>query len=60
MTLGLFYFVVNGVAFSLAAWVVPGFEVRSFLWAMAGALLVGLVSMVIGGSPGREHARRRR
>ena len=48
VTLGLFYFVVNGLAFALAAWVVPGFSVRGFGWAMLGALLVGMVSMFIG------------
>ena len=48
LTLGVFYFVVNGLAFSLAAWVVPGFGVRSFGWAMLGAGLVGVVSMFIG------------
>lgn len=48
LTLGLFYFVVNGLAFALAAWIVPGFAVRSFGWAMLGALLVGAVSMFIG------------
>ena len=48
LTLGFFYLVVNGLAFALAAWMVPGFEVRSFGWAMLGALLVGLVSMFIG------------
>ena len=30
MTLGVFYLVVNGMAFALAAWLVPGFTVRSF------------------------------
>ena len=48
LTLGLFYLVVNGLAFSFAAWVVPGFAVRSFGWAMLGALLVGMVSIFIG------------
>ncbi len=48
LTLGLFYFVVNGVAFAFAAWLVPGFGVRSFGWAMLGALLVGAVSWFIG------------
>ena len=48
LTLGLFYLVVNGLAFSFAAWIVPGFEVRSFGWAILGALLVGLVSWFIG------------
>ena len=49
VTLGLFYLVVNGVAFWLAAGLVPGFEVRSLLWAMLGALIVGLVSWFIAG-----------
>ncbi|MEE8130138.1 MAG: phage holin family protein [Vicinamibacterales bacterium] len=48
MTLGVFYLVVNGMAFALAAWLVPGFIVRSFGWAMLGALLVGAVSWFIG------------
>lgn len=48
MTLGLFYLLVNGAAFALAAWIVPGFEVRSLGWAVLGAALVGLVSMFIG------------
>lgn len=48
VTLGLFYFVVNGLAFALAAWLVPGFGVRSFGWAILGALMVGLVSWFIG------------
>lgn len=48
VTLGLFYFVVNGLAFALAAWLVPGFGVRSFGWAVLGAFMVGLVSWFIG------------
>lgn len=48
LTLGLFYLVVNGLAFAFAAWLVPGFQVASFGWAMLGALLVGLVSWFIG------------
>ena len=32
ITLGLFYFVVNGIAFNLAAALVPGFHVAN-LWA---------------------------
>ena len=49
MTLGVFYLIVNGVAFALAAWIVPGFEVEGLGWAMLGAALVGLVSWFIGG-----------
>ena len=47
LTLGLFYLVVNGLAFSFApGWCrVCGPVVG---WAMLGALLVGMVSMFIG------------
>ncbi len=48
VTLGLFYLVVNGLAFLLAAALVPGFAVDSFWWAVLGALVVGLVSWFIG------------
>lgn len=48
LTLGLFYLVVNGLAFGLAASVVPGFDVDSFGWAILGALVVGFASWVVG------------
>ena len=44
LTLGLFYLVVNGVAFGLAAWLVPGFTVASFGSAVWAALVVSIVS----------------
>ena len=49
ITLGLFYLVVNGAAFALAAALVPGFEIAGFGSAILGALLVSLVSWVLGG-----------
>jgi putative membrane protein len=48
VTLGLFYLVVNGLAFGLAAAVVPGFDVDSFGWAVLGALVTGLGSWFVG------------
>jgi putative membrane protein len=48
LTLGIFYLVVNGAAFGLAAAVVPGFRVASFGSAVLGALLVGVVSWLLG------------
>ena len=48
VTLGLFYFVVNGITFALAAALVSGFRVDSFWWAVLGALVVSLLSWVIG------------
>jgi putative membrane protein len=48
VTLGLFYLVVNGLAFALAAALVPGFTVASLGSAVAGALIVSLVSFALG------------
>jgi putative membrane protein len=48
LTLGLFYLVVNGAAFGLAAALVPGFTVASLGSAVGGALVVGLVSWAFG------------
>jgi putative membrane protein len=48
LTLGLFYLVVNGLAFALAAWFVPGFNVASFGSAILGALVVSIVSWLLG------------
>jgi putative membrane protein len=44
VTLGLFYLIVNGVAFGLAAALVPGFTAASLGAAVGGALVVSLVS----------------
>jgi putative membrane protein len=48
LTLGLFYLVVNGAAFGLAAAVVPGFEVESWTAAILGALMTSVVSWFLG------------
>jgi putative membrane protein len=46
LTLGIFYFIVNGAAFGLAAALVPGFTVASLGAAILGSLVVALVSSV--------------
>jgi len=48
ITLGLFYLVVNGVAFGLAAWLTPGFQLDSFGSAILGAFVVGFFAWVLG------------
>jgi putative membrane protein len=48
LTLGLFYLVVNGAAFGLAAALVPGFDVASWLAAILGALVTGLAAWLVG------------
>lgn len=47
LTLGLFYLVVNGASFGLAAWFVRGFSVDSLGAAVVGALLVSLISSFV-------------
>ncbi|MCH7746475.1 MAG: phage holin family protein [Acidobacteria bacterium] len=54
LTLGLFYVIVNGVAFGLAAFLVPGFSVASFFTAVLGAFVVGVISWFIGIFSGRR------
>jgi putative membrane protein len=54
VTLGLFYLVVNGLAFALAAALVPGFEVATLGSAIAAALIVGLVSWAFGSTVSRR------
>ena len=48
LTLGLFYLVVNGIAFGLAAYLVPGFQVADAGAAIIGALVTSIVSWFIG------------
>ena len=48
LTLGLFYLVINGAAFGLAAAVVPGFGLSSWTSAILGALLTSVVSWFLG------------
>jgi putative membrane protein len=47
VTLGLFIFILNALLVLLASAVVPGFEVRSFWWALLFSLLVSIISTVI-------------
>ena len=49
VTLGLFIFVLNAICFALTAWLVPGFSVDGFWWAVLGALLVSVVSWILNG-----------
>ena len=48
LTLGLFYLIVNGIAFGLAAALVPGFELASVTAAILGALATSVISWFIG------------
>jgi putative membrane protein len=58
VTLGLFYFLINILMLYITDWVVPDFEIRTFWWAVLGAIIVsivnGLMSMVLPDSEDRS------
>lgn len=47
VTFGLFLLVLNGAMLKLAASVVPGFEIRGFLPAMWGAILLSVFNLAV-------------
>ncbi|MDX2021410.1 MAG: phage holin family protein [Deltaproteobacteria bacterium] len=60
LTLGIFYLVVNGICFALAAFLVPGFAVASLGSAVLGAIVVSLISWVLGGFLSRDNRKEER
>ena len=58
LSLGIFYLILNGLLFGLAAAVVPGFSVAGLGWAILGALLMGLFNSLLGS--GFHHQERER
>ena len=54
LTLGLFYLVLNAVLFALASVLVPGFSVASFGSAFFGAIVMTIVSWLLGSLTGRR------
>jgi putative membrane protein len=61
VTLGLFLLVLNAIMLELTAWLVPGFDVDGFGWAIVGAIVLTLVSLVTDriGRSASERERRR-
>jgi putative membrane protein len=47
LTLGLFWFVINALMLELAASFVRGFQVRNFVAAFLGAILLSVVSSLL-------------
>lgn|SRR3989344_295916 len=44
ITFGLFLFVINALLIMFAAWVVPGFQVAGFWWALIFAVVLSIVN----------------
>lgn len=47
LTLGLFLLILNAIMLKLTAALVPGFDIVGFGWAILGAALLSLISLVI-------------
>jgi putative membrane protein len=47
LTLGLFYFVINGMMLKLASEFVPGFRVNGCLTAIVGSILLSIVDFLL-------------
>lgn len=47
VTLGLFLLVINALMVLLVDWLVPGFEVDSFWWALAFSLVMAIFNALI-------------
>jgi putative membrane protein len=45
VTLGLFLLVLNAIMLELTDWLVPGFAIDSFGWALVGALVLSIISV---------------
>jgi len=47
VTLGLFIFILNALLVLLTSAIVPGFDVRSFWWALLFSLVFSVVSFIL-------------
>jgi putative membrane protein len=47
LTLGLFYFVLNGVILLVLSWILPYFSVSGLLPAVFGSLVMGIVNYLL-------------
>lgn len=47
LTLGLFIFVINGLLFWLSAYFLPGFEVKTVIAGIIGAIVYSIISWIL-------------
>ena len=57
LTLGLFYFVLNGILLWLASFFIPGYSVSGILAGILGSLVMSLVNWALHALVGREARR---
>lgn len=49
VTLGLFILVINALLIMLSAWLVPGFAINGFWWALLFGMVLAVVNCIFGG-----------
>jgi putative membrane protein len=47
LTLGLFYFVLNGILLWVASWFIPGYTVNGVVAGMLGSLVIAIVNWAL-------------
>jgi putative membrane protein len=47
VTLGIFYFLINVLMLYLTDWIVSDFQIKSFWWAVLGAIIVSVVNGIL-------------
>lgn len=47
LTLGLFTLVINALMIELASWLVKGFRIDNFLWALLFSLVLSLINSIL-------------
>ncbi|OGZ27432.1 MAG: hypothetical protein A2365_03075 [Candidatus Nealsonbacteria bacterium RIFOXYB1_FULL_40_15] len=47
LTLGLFTFVINALLIMLASYIIPGFEVKNFWWAVIFSIILALTIAIV-------------
>jgi putative membrane protein len=48
VTLGLFYFVLNGILLLVASWLIPGYRVSGLMAGIIGGLVLTVVNWILG------------
>lgn len=49
VTLGLFLLVINAVVIMLADWLLDGFKVDGFLWALLFSIILSIINSILSG-----------
>lgn len=57
VTLGLFLIVINALLLYFVGWIVPGFTIDGFGSAILGALIIGVIGLILNLFTGRGRAR---